>query len=158
MRVPITARSVALQLLNKVYGDGAYANLAMPTLLTEAKLPDRDSAFAQELGFSTIRWQLTYDRIIGEVSSREVAEIEPTLLNGIRLGVHQLLQMRVPAHAAINETVNLIRQSCGERVVGFHQNWWVETTGFSPSWSWLFFVVDMLVWNVILVVKSGLQC
>jgi 16S rRNA (cytosine967-C5)-methyltransferase len=91
----------------------------MPTLLTEAKLPDRDSAFAQELGFSTIRWQLTYDRIIGQVSSREVAEIEPTLLNGIRLGVHQLLQMRVPAHAAINETVNLIRQSSGEKVVGF---------------------------------------
>jgi len=119
MRIPITARSVALQLLNKVYGDGAYANLAMPTLLTEAKLPDRDSAFAQEIGFSTIRWQLTYDRIIGQVSSREVAEIEPTLLNGIRLGVHQLLQMRVPAHAAINETVNLIRQSCGEKVVGF---------------------------------------
>jgi 16S rRNA (cytosine967-C5)-methyltransferase len=119
MRIAITARSVALQLLNKVYVEAAYANLAMPGLLTEAKLPDRDSAFAQELGFSTIRWQLTYDRIIGQVSSRGLSEIEPVLLNGIRLGVHQLLQMRVPAHAAINETVNLIRQACGEKVVGF---------------------------------------
>jgi 16S rRNA (cytosine967-C5)-methyltransferase len=119
LRIPITARSVALQLLNKVSEDGAYANLAMPTLLTEAKLPDRDSAFAQELAFSTIRWQLTYDRIIDTVSSRPVEEIEPILLNGLRLGVHQLLQMRVPAHAALNETVNLIRQVCGEKVVGF---------------------------------------
>lgn len=91
----------------------------MPTLLTDAKLPDRDNAFAQELAFSTIRWQLTYDRIIGTVSSRPVEEIEPILLNNLRLGVHQLLQMRVPAHASINESVNLVRQACGEKVVGF---------------------------------------
>jgi len=119
VRIPINSRSVALQLLNKVSEDGAYANLVMPTLLTEAKLSERDAAFAQELGFSTIRWQLTYDKIIDKVSSREVESIEPILLNGIRLGVHQLLQMRVPAHASLNETVNLIRQACGEKVVGF---------------------------------------
>ena len=119
MRIAITARSVALELLNKVYADGAYANLALPMLLSQARLPERDSAFAQELSFSTIRWQMTYDRIIDRVSSRPVNEIEPTCLNGIRLGVHQLLQMRVPAHAALNESVTLIRQACGEKVVGF---------------------------------------
>lgn len=119
MRAAITARSVALDALNKVYLEDAYANLVMPSLLTQARLPERDGAFAQELAFSTIRWQLTYDKIIDQVSSRPVSEIELGLLNGIRLGVHQLLQMRVPAHAAINETVNLIRQNFGEKVVGF---------------------------------------
>lgn len=119
MRVPITSRSVALDLLNKVSLDGAYANLVMPQLLEQARLEPRDSAFAQELAFSTIRWTQTYDAIIDKVSSRPVAEIEMVLLNAIRLGTHQLLQMRVPAHAAINETVNLIRQVCGEKVVGF---------------------------------------
>jgi len=119
VRVAITSRSVALDALNKVYLEDAYANLVMPSLLTQARLPERDGAFAQELAFSTIRWQLTYDKIIDQVSSRPVSEIEVGLLNGIRLGVHQLLQMRVPAHAAINETVNLIRQSFGEKVVGF---------------------------------------
>lgn len=119
MRAAITARSVALDVLNKVYRDDAYANLVMPALLSQARLPERDSAFAQELAFSTIRWQLTYDLIIDEVSSRPVSEIEIGLRNGIRLGVHQLLQMRVPPHAAINETVNLIRQNFGEKVVGF---------------------------------------
>ena len=119
MRPAITARSVALDTLNKVYLDDAYANLVLPSLLTQARLPERDSAFAQELAFSTIRWQLTYDLIIDQVSSRPVSEIEVGLLNGIRLGVHQLLQMRVPAHAAINETVNLIRATFGEKVVGF---------------------------------------
>ena len=55
MRVPISSRSVALDLLNKVTFEDSYANLVMPSLLEEAKLNTRDSALAQELAFSTIR-------------------------------------------------------------------------------------------------------
>jgi 16S rRNA (cytosine967-C5)-methyltransferase len=119
MRVPISSRSVALELLNKVTFEDAYANLVLPNLLEEAKLNQRDSALAQELAFSTIRWQLTYDFILGQVSSRPVAEIDATVLNALRLGCHQLLKMRIPPHAAINETVNLIRAVVGEKAVGF---------------------------------------
>lgn len=119
MRVPITARSVALNLLNKVTFEDSYANLVMPTLLEEAKLNSRDSALAQELAFSTIRWQLTYDFILNQVSSRPVDEIDASVLNALRLGCHQLLKMRIPPHAAINETVNLIRAVVGEKAVGF---------------------------------------
>jgi len=119
MRTPITARSVALDLLNKVTFEDSYANLVMPTLLEEAKLNARDSALAQELAFSTIRWQLTYDFILDQVSSRPVDEIDAVVLNALRMGSHQLLQMRIPPHAAINETVNLIRSVVGEKAVGF---------------------------------------
>jgi len=119
LRTPISARSVALELLNKVTQEDSYANLVMPSLLDAAKLETRDAAFAQELAFSTLRWQLTYDAILDTVSSRPVTEIDATLLNALRLGCHQLLQMRVPAHAALNETVQLIRYACGEKMVGF---------------------------------------
>jgi 16S rRNA (cytosine967-C5)-methyltransferase len=119
MRVPISSRSVALDLLNKVTFEDSYANLVMPTLLEEAKLNTRDSALAQELAFSTLRWQLTYDFILGQVSSRPVDEIDAIVLNALRLGAHQLLKMRIPPHAAINETVNLIRAVSGEKAVGF---------------------------------------
>ncbi len=119
MRVPISARSVALNLLNKVTFEDSYANLVMPTLLEEAKLNQRDSALAQELAFSTLRWQLTYDFILNQVSSRPVDEIDASVLNALRMGCHQLLQMRIPPHAALNETVNLIRASVGEKAVGF---------------------------------------
>ena len=119
MRVPISARSVALDLLNKVTFEDSYANLVMPALLEEAKLNTRDSALAQELAFSTIRWQLTYDFILNQVSSRPVDEIDAIVLNALRMGSHQLLKMRIPAHAAINETVNLIRAAVGEKAVGF---------------------------------------
>ena len=119
MRVPISSRSVALDLLNKVTFEDSYANLVMPALLEEAKLNTRDSALSQELAFSTLRWQLTYDFILGQVSSRPVDEIDAIVLNALRLGSHQLLKMRIPPHAAINETVNLIRAVSGEKAVGF---------------------------------------
>lgn len=119
MRPPINARSVALDLLNKVTFEDSYANLVMPTLLEEAKLNTRDSSLAQELAFSTIRWQLTYDFILDQVSSRPVEEIDASVLNALRMGCHQLLKMRIPPHAAINETVNLIRATVGEKAVGF---------------------------------------
>jgi len=119
VRVPISSRSVALDLLNKVSFEDSYANLVMPALLEEAKLNTRDSALAQELAFSTLRWQLTYDFILGQVSSRPVNEIDAIVLNALRLGAHQLLKMRIPPHAAINETVNLIRAVAGEKAVGF---------------------------------------
>lgn len=113
------ARSLALELLNRVSLDDAYANLLMPKLLAKAKLSDRDAGFAQELAFGTLRWQLTYDAILDLVSSRPTKEIDSVLLNCLRLGVHQLMQMRVPTHAAISETVELVRANCGEKVVGF---------------------------------------
>lgn len=119
MRTPISARSVALELLNKVTFEDSYANLVMPGLLEEAKLNTRDSALAQELAFSTIRWQLTYDFILNQVSSRPVEDIDAKVLNALRMGSHQLLKMRIPPHAAINETVNLIRSVVGEKAVGF---------------------------------------
>jgi 16S rRNA (cytosine967-C5)-methyltransferase len=119
LRIPISSRSVALELLNKVTHEDSYANLVLPALLDAAKLETRDAAFAQELAFSTLRWQLTYDAILDSVSSRPVNDIDEVALNGLRLGCHQLLQMRVPAHAALNETVQLIRYACGEKMVGF---------------------------------------
>ena len=108
------ARSLALEVLNRVSDEGAYANLLLPKLLKKANLDERDASFAQELAFSTIRWQLTYDEIINKVSTRPSGSMDRILLDCLRLGAHQLLQMRVPAHAAISETVELVRQQCGE--------------------------------------------
>lgn len=114
-----SARSVAFELLLAVEQDDTYANLHLPKLLAQAKLEDRDSALAQELAFGTIRNQLFYDKIISICSNRESSEVELRSLLLLRLGAHQLLSMRVPSHAAINETVNLAKAVASQGTVGF---------------------------------------
>lgn len=113
------SRIVAFELLSRVQEEDSYANLLLPTLLSRAKLDSRDAAFTQELAFGTIRNQLLYDRIIEEAAGRSIAEIDSRALIALRLGVHQLLEMRVPAHAAINETVDLAKAKASKSASGF---------------------------------------
>ena len=113
------SREVVFDLLNRIQSDDAYANLLLPTLITRAKLDSRDAAFVQELAFGTIRNWLLYEKIIEAASSRKIDDIEPDAQIVLVLGVHQLLEMRVPTHAAINESVNLAKTKASKGSVGF---------------------------------------
>ena len=88
-------------------------------MLAEHQIEGRDAAFATELVHGTIRRQGTYDAIIGHVASKGLASIDPPVLDALRLGTHQLLNMRVPAHAAVSETVDLVRREIGHKPVHF---------------------------------------
>ena len=112
-------REIAFDLLSRVENDDAYANLLLPVLLSRAGVEGRDAGFAQELSFGTIRNRLLYERIIEAASSREISAIEPAAQIVLLLGIHQLLEMRVPAHAAINESVNLAKVKASKGSVGF---------------------------------------
>jgi 16S rRNA (cytosine967-C5)-methyltransferase len=114
-----SSRTVALELLFSVEFDDAYANLLLPKLLTASRLDERDSALAQELSFGALRWQLFYDRVIEECAKRYADEIDLKALIVLRLGVHQLLGMRTPAHAALDETVELAKQFVSRGAAGF---------------------------------------
>lgn len=114
-----SARTIALELLLSVEIDDAYANLLLPKLLAKSKLDDRDLALAQELSFGTIRWQLFYDRVIEECAKRYSDEIDIKALVVLRLGAHQILGMRIPAHAALDETVELAKQFVSRGAAGF---------------------------------------
>lgn len=99
--------------------DGAYANLEMPRILRRRRLVGRDAAFATELAFGTIRWQGLYDAVLAVAADRPVERIDPDLLDVLRLGCHQLLSMRVPPHAAADQTVGLARTVSGQGAAGF---------------------------------------
>ena len=114
-----SSRTVALELLFAVEFEDAYANLLLPKLLAEAKLDDRDNALAQELAFGSLRWQLFYDRIIEECAKRYSDEIDVKTLIVLRLGAHQLLAMRIPAHAALDESVEMAKQFVSRGAAGF---------------------------------------
>ena len=114
-----TARSVAYELLRSVEQDDSYANLVLPKLIAAAKLEPRDAGLAQELAFGSIRNQGFYDKIIEHGAVRTIDEIDDKAKILLRFGAHQLLAMRIPSHAAINETVNLAKLVASQGAVGF---------------------------------------
>jgi 16S rRNA (cytosine967-C5)-methyltransferase len=93
--------------------------LLLPALLREREITGRDAAFATELTYGTLRPLGTYDAVIAACSDRPVEAIDPPLRAALRLGVHQLLGMRVPAHAAVAATVDLARAVAGPHTAGF---------------------------------------
>ena len=109
-----TARGAAYDLLHAVHVDDAYANIAMPEILARAGLSARDAALATELAYGTLRWQGLYDAILAECVDRPLDELDGRLLDVLRLGAHQVVNMRIPAHAAVGETVALARDVVGE--------------------------------------------
>src|SRR5690606_8753605 len=108
-----TARTAAFDVLREVAESDAYANLVLPPLLRERRIQGRDAAFATELAYGTLRLRGRYDAVVEQCSQRALTEIEPAVLDILRLGVHQLLGMRVPPQAAVSETVALARQRTG---------------------------------------------
>ena len=112
------ARRAAFDGLREVNSDEAYANLVLPALLRERGLAGRDAAFATELLAGTCRWQGSYDAIIAAAAGRPLSAFQPAVLDLLRLGTHQILSMRVPAHAAVAASVDLAAVTVGERVTG----------------------------------------
>ncbi len=110
MRPGLAARLAAYRCLEAVDVESAFANLAMPAILGESGLVGREAGFATELAYGTIRLQGLYDAIIGAASGRDPARLEGPVRRVLRLGAHQVLSMRVPAHAAVSETVALMRE------------------------------------------------
>ncbi|MFT4135164.1 RsmB/NOP family class I SAM-dependent RNA methyltransferase [Microbacterium sp.] len=113
------ARTVAFQTIRAVSGTDAYANLLLPHEIARAGLSPADAGLATELTYGTLRRQGTYDAIIADAAGRTPSAIDPPVLDALRLGVHQLLSTRVAAHAAVHESVELVRATSGRRATGF---------------------------------------
>ncbi|MCY0904343.1 transcription antitermination factor NusB [Arthrobacter sp. H14-L1] len=107
------ARLVAFEVLRAVSGEDAYANLVLPSRIRQHHLDKRDAGFATELSYGALRGQGTYDAILARCVDRPLEQLDPAVLDALRIGVHQLLAMRVPAHAALDQTVGLARAVIG---------------------------------------------
>jgi 16S rRNA (cytosine967-C5)-methyltransferase len=112
------ARLAAYTVLRAVAA-GAYANLELPKELRDKEIRGRDAAFATELTYGATRLRGLYDPIIASAAGRTVQQIDDNVLDTLRLGAHQLLGMRVAAHAAVDQTVGLARLVNGASAGGF---------------------------------------
>ncbi len=113
------ARQAAYDVLVAVREQDAYTNLVLPPILRSRGLTGRDAAFATELVSGTIRRQGTYDAVIAANVDRPLAKVDAGVLDALRLGAHQLLAMRVPSHAAVGTSVDLVRSAVGQSPAGF---------------------------------------
>jgi len=104
------ARLAAYDTLRAVAEREAYANLVLPKLLTERRLDTRDAALATELAYGALRGRGTYDAILAACVDRPLGQLDPEVLDVLRLGAHQLLATRIPSHAAVDSSVELARE------------------------------------------------
>ena len=96
-------RLAAAKALAAVLNGKASLNSSLPVQMD--KVEDRDRGFTQDLAFGTARWQPRLSALAAKLLQKPFkaadADVEALLL----VGLYQLLYTRVPAHAAIGETV-----------------------------------------------------
>lgn len=107
------ARLAALRTLREVSENDAYGNLVLPRQIREQRLDRRDAGFATELAYGALRHRGTWDAILAQCVDRPLDRLDAPVVDVLRLGAHQLLAMRVPVHAAIDQTVGLTRAEIG---------------------------------------------
>ena len=99
----VAARRLAIEVLERVETDGAYANLLLPKLLEESTLDIRDRGFVTELTYGSTRMLRALDFAADRFIDRD--DVDSRVRAAVRVGAYQLLFMRVPAHAAVDATV-----------------------------------------------------
>lgn len=112
-------RLLAFEVLVQVELEGAYSNLILPKALTDSALEVKDRAFATELVYGSLRMQGRHDHFIAAASNRALEQIDSKALIVLRIGTHQLKEMRVPSHAAIYESVELAKKVVGKSTSSF---------------------------------------
>ncbi|MEI7442801.1 MAG: transcription antitermination factor NusB [Actinomycetes bacterium] len=112
-----SARKVAYDVVHSVHVNDAYANLELPSACSRANLTTRDAAFATELTYGTLRRQGSLDAVISACANR--GDLDAPVQDILRIGAYQLLFLRTPAHAAINEAVSLVGKEVGRSATGF---------------------------------------
>jgi 16S rRNA (cytosine967-C5)-methyltransferase len=82
-------------------------------------LPGRDAALAYELITGTIKRRATLDAVLAACAGLVAARVDIAMLTALRLGAFQLLFLdRVPAHAAVTESVEMVADK-GRKGRGF---------------------------------------
>ena len=105
------ARLAAFNILLRVERESAYAvELLHSQLLDELSPVDRN--LATEIVMGVLRWRSALDHVIARFSFTPMRKLDFEVLTALRMGVYQKQFLtKVPAHASVNETVELVKQA-----------------------------------------------
>ena len=110
------ARIAAFEILSKIESEKAYSSVLLP--IYEEKLETQDRALCHELTLGTLRKQIYLDRLIEKLTSEKKLDSAVRII--LRIALYQLIFLdKIPAHAAINDAVNLVQKAGKSSAKGF---------------------------------------
>ncbi len=110
--MPISpARTIAFEVLRRVEAEGAYASDVLHAELGSRVSPE-NAALATEITFGVLRWRRLLDFLLDRQLKKSVAQLDLPVALALRMGLYQLRFLeRVPARAAVNESVELVKRA-----------------------------------------------
>lgn len=113
-------RKLVLSALLKMEQEEGYSNLVWNNTLEKGNLTPQQTAFATTLFYGVLERQITLDYVINTYSKTKTNKMKPMVRFCLRMGVYQLYFMEgVADHAAINETVGLVKKSAFRSLAPF---------------------------------------
>ncbi|MFN7998854.1 MAG: transcription antitermination factor NusB [Bryobacteraceae bacterium] len=111
------ARLTAFEILTEVEHGGYASDLL---LARTAHLDSRDAGLASEIVFGVLRYRAQLDWLIGHYSGKSAGRLDEAVRIALRMGMYQLRYLdRIPAHAAVSESIELIKRARKRSAAGF---------------------------------------
>ena len=106
-----SARAAAFQILLRIETTDAYASELLHSSRFDS-LSLADHGLVTELAMGVLRWRSVLDDRIAEHLTQPLSKLDVEVLTALRIGAYQLLFLtRIPKHAAVNESVELVKQA-----------------------------------------------
>lgn len=106
----VTARSAAVAVLQQIFTDNAYTNIAVNKFLRSTEMEEQERRFFTELVYGTVKAVGTIDWYLSQCITRPLSKIDSAVLNILRISAFQILYLdRIPDSAACNEAVSITR-------------------------------------------------
>ena len=117
----MNSRALAAAIIDQTMEQGGKSHELLRAAFRENPgLDVRERNLITALVHGTVSRALTLDGYLDQISRTPAARLKPYLRSVLRMGLYQILYMdRIPAAAAVNESVKLVRKRFGEGLTGF---------------------------------------
>lgn len=110
----MTSRDEAWAALQRIEEKGEFAT----AVLRDGASGERDDKFVRTIVLGVLRWRSLLDALIEQLAERPIRKLDQRVVQILRMGIFQLLEMNAPAYAVISETVDLANRHA-KRAKGF---------------------------------------
>lgn len=134
----ISSRLLAYQVLLHIDQQVSHPDRLIRVMLERhSRMDERDRALTTELVYGVLRWQGRLDWHIDQLSRIKPRKIDPAIRIALRLALYQILFLdRIPPHAAVNETVDLVKSNQPRHLAGFVNALLREAIRRDGNWDW----------------------